>query len=617
MKFINSLLISFTFLFVLNAAGQTAIHDIQGKTNISPYDRKQVTTRGVVTAVIKRGFFIQTPDADIDKDPMTSEGLFVFMPEVPKEAAIGNLVEVSGTISEFRPPKERYGLTTTEMTRPSVKLIKAGQPLPAPIVLTTADLNAKSMLDQMEKFEGMRVKVDVMNVVGPTGGYENNKTGDYKSDGLFFGVLNNTPRPFREPGIDVLIKLGDKLPDSVPWFDTNPELIRVDSDAQIGSTAIDVTAGANIKNLIGVVDYSYRRYTILVDAATPPVVEGNKTFTRVSPAGERETTVASFNIENFFDDEKNSPDLKKEDVLSKENFQRRLNKASLAIRNVLSMPDVLGVAEVENLIVLKKLADKINADAVADKQPNPNYAAYLEEGNDPRGIDVGFLVKSSKVKVIEVKQLGKDEKLAFKGADPDEKLFDRTPLLIRVEVQDPKTNQPFAETVIMNHLKSYLGIDSDEKGAQTQTKRRLQAEWLANFVAEREKANPAERLFVCGDFNAFQFNDGYNDLIGILKGKSDPNVLSPSTTAYQTGLVNMLDKIAPPNRYSYSHDGSAQAIDHMLLNKPANARIVKFGYARLDADFPKVYSNDAGRPERLSDHDAPVVFLSLDELKHQ
>jgi len=39
---------------------------------------------------------------------------------------------------------------------------------------------------------------------------------------------------------------------------------------------------------------------------------------------------------------------------------------------------------------------------------------------------------------------------------------------------------------------------------------------------------------------------------------------------------------------------------------------VKLGYARLDADFPMIYTADDTRPERLSDHDPPVVFLPLD-----
>ena len=179
--------------------------------------------------------------------------------------------------------------------------------------------------------------------------------------------------------------------------------------------------------------------------------------------------------------------MQKETIYTKEAFQRRLNKASLAIRNVLSMPDVLGVCEMENLAVLKKLADKINADAVAAGQPNPKYEAYLEEGNDIRGIDSGFLVKSSKVKVVETKQLAKDETFDA-NAGEDAKLFDRTPFLLRAAVADEKTGKPFEFTVIVNHLKSYRGIDDEKDGERVRQKRRLEAEWLANFVQEtREK----------------------------------------------------------------------------------------------------------------------------------
>ena len=197
---------------------------------------------------------------------------------------------------------------------------------------------------------------------------------------------------------------------------------------------------------------------------------------------------------------------------------------------------------------------------------------------------------------------------------PDAKLFDRTPLLLKAEVIDPKSAKPLAVTVIVNHLKSYLRIGDEEKGDRVREKRRLEAEWLAKFVDDRQKADPAEKLILCGDFNAFQFNDGYNDLIGILKGKPDPNVLAPSKTVYNTGLVDLVDYIPnPANRYSYTYDGAAQAIDHVLINKPLRARVLKFGYARVDADFPVVWSNDPTRPERVSDHDAPIAFFNLDE----
>jgi predicted extracellular nuclease len=296
-------------------------------------------------------------------------------------------------------------------------------------------------------------------------------------------------------------------------------------------------------------------------------------------------------------------------------LQDRLTKASLAIRNVLASPDIIGIVEVENLKVLQRIADRVNADAVATGQPNPKYSAYLEEGNDFRGIDVGFLVKTAKVKVIETKQLAKDIAHDVPKGSGDEKLFDRPPLMLRAEIADPKTQTAFALSVVVNHFKSYLDVDDEKEGERVRDKRRLQAEWLANFVADRQKADQAENIILCGDFNAFQFHDGYNDLIGILKGKPEPNVLAPSKAVVNTGLANLIDYIEPRNRYSYTYDGSAQALDHILINKPLRDRLLKFGYARLDADFPLIYANDPTRPERISDHDAPVAFFSLDARK--
>lgn len=600
----------FCIVSAASAQKEYSIAEIQGSKSVSPHVNESVRVTGVVTAIVKKGFYIQTPDARADKDPATSEGLYIFGENSAGQIAIGNMVQVDGIVNEYRPPREKYFRSITELSRPSVKVISKDNPLPTPVAFTAADLDPKDRIDQLERFEGMRVRADIV-VVGPTSGYTDEKTGRTTSNGVFFVTLQGTPRPFREPGVDFVTVINDHLPGSTPAFDMNPEILRVDSAAQTGAAVLDLPAGATIKDLTGVIDFSRGFYTLLVDAVNPPVADNIKGFVPVSPAAEREVTVGSFNIENFFDDEINSPNVEKEATVPKDVFQNRLNKVSLAIRNVLSMPDILGIAEVENLKVLQKIADKINADAAAANQPNPKYVAYLEEGNDIRGIDVGFLVKSGKVKVIETRQLARDVKLVY-GNAPDEKLFDRTPFLLRAEVADTKTGTSLAFSVIMNHLKSYRGIDDEKDGDAVRNKRRLEAEWLGNFIQEREKTDPTERLIVCGDFNAFQFNDGYNDLIGILKGKPDPTVIVPSKTAFNTGLTDMIDYIAALSRYSYSYDGSAQALDHVLLNKPMRERVLKFGYARVDADFPLVYSNDPNRPERISDHDAPVVYLSLD-----
>ncbi len=610
---ISSLLVVLLFTATSFAQKELSIAQIQGDRGVSPVANENIRTTGIVTAILRNGFFIQTPDDKADKDPKTSEGILVYGPNSVSQVAIGNLVQVDGQVVEFRPQNERIFITITEITRPTVKVISKDNPLPAPIALTPADTDPKGKLDQLERFEGMRVKAD-LSVVAPTGGFINDKSKIATSNGVFFATLPGIPRPFREPGLGVLQIIVDKYPPTTPAFDMNPETIRVDSLAQSGGKPIDVTTGATLKEVTGVIDYSRKYYTLLVDASYERKIENLRSFTPLSPAAEREVTVGSFNVENFFDDEVNSSNVQNEDVTPKDIFQKRLAKASMAIRTVLGSPDVLGIVEVENLKSLQKLADKVNADAVAGGASDPKYTAHLIEGNDVRGIDVGFLVKSSKIKVVEVKQIGKDDKLTGVSGAEDQNLHDRPPLMIRVEVIDPKAAKPLALTVIVNHFKSYNGIDDPKDGSRVQNKRRLQAEALAKFVLDRQTADPTERIILCGDFNAFQFNDGFNDLIGILKGKSDQNVITPSKTAFATGLVTLIDYLPDPQkRYSYTFDGSAQALDHILVNKPARERLLKFGYGRSNADFPLIMKNDASRPERVSDHDAAVVFLSLDE----
>ena len=75
----------------------------------------------------------------------------------------------------------------------------------------------------------MRVHVDVLNVVGPTDGNVNEAAATSTSNGIFFGILPGVARPFREPGVQLPDPLPAGAPANVPRFDTNPELICVDS----------------------------------------------------------------------------------------------------------------------------------------------------------------------------------------------------------------------------------------------------------------------------------------------------------------------------------------------------------------------------------------------------
>jgi predicted extracellular nuclease len=394
-------------------------------------------------------------------------------------------------------------------------------------------------------------------------------------------------------------------------YDTNPEVLRVDTGEQVPEgSPLDVTASTTLKNLVGVMHYAFGRYTLLTDPSGKVEAIGGIKAAALPAAPATQFVVAGMNIENFFDDV-DDPGIK-EDVANPDAFQRRLKKISMAVREQLNMPDVIGTVEIENINALKRLAEAINKDAVAAGKPDPRYEAYLFEGNDGRGIDNGFLVKTSRIKVVEVKQFGKDEKYTNPDRKEEAFLNDRPPVMLRSEIVDSK-GAPFAFTAVINHLKSYSGFNDPKQMANVRLKKKLQAEFLANWVNARQKADPNERLILLGDFNSYQFSDGVLDMIGTITGKpaAKDEVLISSPDVVEKDLVDLVNVIGAGQRYSFIFDGSAQALDHMLVSENLKASVKAFGFARVNADFPEAYRNDAARPERFSDHDPAVAYFAL------
>lgn len=625
MKNLFSVLFLIVLFFVSDSAAQKArtISEIQGDKNASQFLNEQVRVTGIVTARTRTGFFIQTPDDKIDNNPATSEGILVFTRTEPAgEATIGNLVTVTGAVTEFVPRGETSSLSITEINffkaKDTIQVESKNNPLPKPITLTAQDF-AANKVDQIEKYEGMRVFIETLTAIAPTNGRVDDKTATAQSNGIFYAVVKGIPRPFREPGMDVYdyfsiisAQIRKDYP-KMPLFDNNPERLRVESTAQLGASAIDVSSKAEIKNLSGVLHYAYRTYTILVDIDSKHAVSSQIKPVILPATGDRQFSIAATNLENFFDDE-DDPSMK-EDIVTKEAFALRLKKISGAIRQYLQMPDIIGVMEAENLPALKRLAEKVNADAVADGKPNPKYEAYLVDGNDLRGIDNGFLVKTSRVEVVSVKQFGKDEKYMNPVRKEELPLNDRPPLMLEAKIADAKTNKPFAVTVIVNHLKSFNGYNDVKDAPNVRLKKRLQAEYLAKLVSERQKANPNERILLVGDFNAYQFNDGIVDVIGAITGKPAPKdlVLNPSEDYLNPDLTDLVEMIKADQKYSYSFDGNAQVLDHFIANDAMKKHLAGFGYLRINADYPETLRGDATRVERFSDHDIPVGYFTFDE----
>ncbi len=612
----------------------TAIHAIQGSGASSPLVSTVVTTRGIVTGVKSNGFFIQEPDASADADPATSEGVLVFTSSAPPvAAAVGNLVQVTGTVQEFVPSADTLQPPLTEIGgAPSVSLLSSGNPLPTPTTLTTTFPNPAGVFDQLEALEGMRVSVSSLTVTGPTLGNVNEPNATATSSGVFYGVVTGVARPFREAGIQAPDPPPSGSIPPIPRFDSNPERIRVDSDGLVGGPLIDVATGALVTSLVGPLDYSFRTYTILPDPSTPPNVTGGATPTAVSVPLSTEFTVASFNLERFFDTT-DDPTIS-EPVLTTTAFNNRLDKASKAIRDYLRSPDILGVVEVENLTTLQALASKINADAVAAAQPNPQYVGYLAEGNDVGGIDVGFLVKTAEVQVgvprVTVNAVVQ-ELAGSMLTNPDTTLSvlnDRPPLRLAAIIHHPNGNSyptTGALQVIVNHLRSLNGVADPgagsngwpTAGARVRAKRRAQAEDLANLVQTRQTTTPGERIILVGDFNAFDVSDGLVDSMGTIRGVPTP---ASDVVLASADLVNpdftQLVEVTPAQRYSYVFDGNAQTLDHVLasdgLINDVHVLSYRAEHPRIDADFPQTARNDATTATRLSDHDPVVAYFRVD-----
>jgi uncharacterized protein len=225
-------------------------------------------------------------------------------------------------------------------------------------------------------------------------------------------------------------------------------------------------------------------------------------------------------------------------------------------------------------------------------------------------------VKTARVSVVEVKQLGKSDKYKNPVTGDDNFLNDRPPLMVRASIKDPAGGKPFEFTAIVNHMKSFLGYNDPRQKDNVRLKKKLQAEFLAKTVQARQKADPAERIILLGDFNAFQFNDGIVDMIGTIKGApaGQAEVLMPSEDLVEPNLINLVDVIDMKQRYSYIFDGSAQVLDHIIVSETLRRHTSGFGYARLNADFPEVFRNDNSRLERFSDHDPAVAIFTFDDL---
>lgn len=578
-----------TCVLAVNVIAPKEIWAIQGSGPASPFAGQVVRTENnIVTAMsydeaadLPNGFFIQTPAARADVSDQTSNGVLVFTGAVPA-VSIGDQVDVTATVSEF------FGMT--ELTSATVTVDSSGNALPSAVLFTQIapgvflpSHDQPWPANELERFEGMLVRIENGRVSAPT-----DRFGDA-------AIVADNTRAFREPGM-----LYPGQGGYTTLWDGNPEIFEIDPDAA-GLPDVELAAGTVIDVAEGPLTYSFNDYQIWPT-----------TFTYTAPAvlprpvrarNPGELTVATQNLLRFFDaDPTNGPD---DGPVTPAQWADRLAKASLHIRTVLGAPDVISLEEVENIGALDDLAARIAAD-----DPALVYTGYLLEGNDVGGIDTGFLVRNTVNVTALPAQVGLATTLSVDGS----LLNDRPPLVLEAEYVANGAAFPF--TVIGIHARSLSGIEGTGTAANRVRQKRLeQALEIANYIQARQVADPSRRIIVTGDFNAFEYSDGFVDVVGIMSGNLDPSGAiqhNDSVDVVNPNLVEQALSLPTAERYSFIFRGSAQLLDHTLTTENLSAYVRGLQFARGNADAPAGLRSNPATALGTSDHDGEVLFVMTD-----
>lgn len=546
-----TLLFCFTPFLPLMQAQALEIWQIQGSGALSTFQGQQVlTTANVITAVGNGFFFMQSPDAQADQSPLTSNGIYVASAQASSRK-VGDLVTVQGMVLELD------GRTQIGQGNVQVNLVSSGESLPQPVVL---DQNFPTGLannpSEFEALEGMRLRFE-----GFTSG-----PADYRS---MVPVVAGNRRPFREPGIAY-----PGLP-ALPVWDANPEIFWLLPNA-LGGANNRFISGRTPIQATGPLFQSGREYVLFPESYSLGEAPGVQAV-REPLAGE--VRLASLNARRL--EEQN------------ENFDQQVKKLARYIVEMLGGPELIALQEVGSVQALATLRFFIQ-----QQQPLWDYTPLFLAGNDD--IHLAFLVRSSFFQDIEIRQLGKQATLAGGGI-----LFDRPPLLFTARL----SSQPEVYLQVLNiHLRSLLGIEGSNESF-VREKRYGQSLAVAQMVQELRDEN----LFLIGDFNAYPFTDGYVDVVGQIAGLPGLGAQYPLQDLVDPPLRVLGLELPASEQYSYIFEGSAQLIDHALCNDLQGLQVSGLEFARANADFPDAFAPNDQLVQRASDHDAFVLYLRTDQ----
>ncbi|MEU4654343.1 endonuclease/exonuclease/phosphatase family protein [Streptomyces sp. NPDC023723] len=570
-------------------AAAVRVHDIQGSTRLSPYAGQQVTdVTGIVTGIrgygSSRGFWMQDPTPDAD--PATSEGVFVFTSSTPK-VAVGDAVTVAGTVSEYVPGGASTGnQSLTEITRPTVTVDSAGNPVPAAARITarsvprayTPEADGGSVntlplrptryaLDYYESLEGMNVQVADTRVVGATDPYTE---------------LWVTVKPNENPSASGGTVYGS-------YAAQNTGRLQIQSlgavadfpEATVGDTLAGTTAGP--------LDYNqYGGYTLVANELGT-LRDGGTERETTRPQQRDELAVATYNVENL------DP--------SDDTFAAHAE----AITDHLSSPDIVSLEEIQDnngatddgTVAADETVTKLIDAIVAAGGPRYDWRsvdpADGTDGGEPGGnIRQVFLFNPERVSFTD--RAGGDATTATEVT----KVRGKAALTLSPGRVDPanaaweNSRKPLAGEfvfrgktvfVIANHFASKggdQGLTSQYQppARSSETQRHLQAAAVNTFVKDILATQKNADVVTLGDINDFEFS------------------LTTQLLEDDGALWSAVKSLPRAERYSYVYQGNSQVLDQILIS-PSIRRGGHFTYdsVHVNAEFA----------DQISDHDPQVL----------
>ena len=479
---------------------------------------------------------------------------------------VGDQVDVTGVVRDGD-QAPAYGLTLIDATVAggSVSIDAGNQALPAPVEFNASrpspDPARESCAMEYECYEGMRVRIAAGTVSSGSQHFGSDPVAEMY-------VTPTSSRGFREPGIEYPGRPG------LPVWDGNPEVFELDPD-KLGLPNVSWVPGTTF-SATGVLGYEFGGYEMWpTELAVRSAAEVLPRAVRAKKPGE--ITVASQNLLN----------------LRGGAGATKLAKLSRLVREVLRSPDIVAVQEAGGRTALQNLATRIRSD-----DSNVRYTAHLEAPGSSQS--VGFLVRSG-VTVGRVTEHGRSETFVDPRDGTVDRLHDRPPVVLEA------TAGGLAFSVVVIHNRSLIDVDDAARGEWVRTKRLEQAQSVARLVESLQDS----RVIVLGDFNAFQFTDGYVDVVGQIRGRVTPDEsLMSGPDLVTRDLCNLIDRLPEPEKYSFIFGGNAQVLDHALVNQPLERHVVDIQYARGNADAARHNENDATTALFAADHDGLVVYLS-------